>query len=167
MIRKTTMVVCAFLAIVTTAVWGWSLWRPIPASMPDYDSDSSFCWCWVERGTANMHYIPGAVKAWWYAEHHGGTVTVLGSRFEFDIASSTDSRGLPQQSGLIVEIPMWFPCVLFSIYPALASIAGLLRCRRRRRRNLCTGCGYNLTGNVSGRCPECGTAIGCGTRNDG
>ncbi|MBP7745279.1 MAG: hypothetical protein KA383_04050 [Phycisphaerae bacterium] len=24
---------------------------------------------------------------------------------------------------------------------------------------LCAGCGYNLTGNVSGRCPECGTAI--------
>ena len=24
---------------------------------------------------------------------------------------------------------------------------------------LCTNCGYNLTGNVSGRCPECGRAI--------
>ncbi len=24
---------------------------------------------------------------------------------------------------------------------------------------LCTGCGYNLTGNVSGRCPECGLTI--------
>ena len=23
----------------------------------------------------------------------------------------------------------------------------------------CTKCGYNLTGNVSGRCPECGAAI--------
>jgi hypothetical protein len=25
--------------------------------------------------------------------------------------------------------------------------------------NLCRQCSYNLTGNVSGRCPECGTAI--------
>ena len=24
---------------------------------------------------------------------------------------------------------------------------------------LCTGCGYNLTGNVSGRCPECFTPV--------
>ena len=24
---------------------------------------------------------------------------------------------------------------------------------------LCKECGYNLTGNVSGRCPECGTTI--------
>ena len=25
-----------------------------------------------------------------------------------------------------------------------------------RGESICTGCGYNLTGNVSGRCPECG-----------
>ena len=29
---------------------------------------------------------------------------------------------------------------------------------RRARNNLCPRCGYNLTGNVSGVCPECGTA---------
>lgn len=27
--------------------------------------------------------------------------------------------------------------------------------------NLCTGCGYSLTGNVSGICPECGRSIAC------
>jgi hypothetical protein len=27
---------------------------------------------------------------------------------------------------------------------------------------LCTFCGYNLTGNVSGRCPECGASIEAG-----
>lgn len=34
--------------------------------------------------------------------------------------------------------------------------------RVRRRRALpgaCRRCGYNLAGNVSGRCPECGTAV--------
>lgn len=28
----------------------------------------------------------------------------------------------------------------------------------------CQKCGYNLTGNVSGRCPECGSRIVCGPR---
>jgi hypothetical protein len=30
---------------------------------------------------------------------------------------------------------------------------------RRRRNKLCLTCGYDLTGNVSGVCPECGTAV--------
>ncbi len=29
----------------------------------------------------------------------------------------------------------------------------------RLRRGLCVECGYNLTGNVSGVCPECGTPV--------
>lgn len=29
----------------------------------------------------------------------------------------------------------------------------------RHRRGHCRKCGYNLTGNVSGRCPECGTEV--------
>ena len=31
--------------------------------------------------------------------------------------------------------------------------------RKRHAHNLCYACGYNLTGNVSGVCPECGTKI--------
>ena len=30
---------------------------------------------------------------------------------------------------------------------------------RRRRTGLCTECGYDLTGNASGKCPECGILI--------
>jgi hypothetical protein len=30
---------------------------------------------------------------------------------------------------------------------------------RRRRKGLCTECGYDLTGNVSGKCPECGVHV--------
>ncbi len=60
------------------------------------------------------------------------------------------------------QIPLW-PLAL----PALPALWVLSRdtlraCRkaRRRRRGLCLRCGYDLTGNVSGRCPECGTACG-------
>jgi hypothetical protein len=34
------------------------------------------------------------------------------------------------------------------------------RRRNRAGRGLCLACGYNLTGNISGICPECGTGIG-------
>lgn len=32
--------------------------------------------------------------------------------------------------------------------------------RQRRVKGLCDGCGYDLSGNVSGVCPECGRWIG-------
>lgn len=52
------------------------------------------------------------------------------------------------------EIPLWL------VAPPLAVLALVLSCRRRvdAPRNACRGCGYDLTGNVSGRCPECGAA---------
>jgi hypothetical protein len=45
---------------------------------------------------------------------------------------------------------------------ALAATTWLRRYRasvRRNREGCCVECGHNLTGNVSGRCPECGEAI--------
>ncbi len=57
------------------------------------------------------------------------------------------------------EVPLWFPFVIFSAYPAIAFVRGPLRRRRRRKRGECVACGYDLTGNVSGVCPECGTGL--------
>ena len=52
--------------------------------------------------------------------------------------------------------------VAFATYPTIALIRyvrGPLRRYRRRRKGLCLKCGYDLTGNVSGVCPECGKAV--------
>ena len=59
-----------------------------------------------------------------------------------------------------VIVPFWFLCYLAAILPAL----WLWRYRRDRRlRNdgmpHCAKCDYNLTGNVSGICPECGVPV--------
>lgn len=45
-------------------------------------------------------------------------------------------------------IPLWIPFLL--------SIAVVIVTRRRPLWGHCRKCGYNLTGNESGRCPECG-----------
>ena len=70
----------------------------------------------------------------------------------------TSLVGLP----LIPDWPAFLGSVL--LYGAL-SFAGVTAWRsargwRRRRRGRCVGCGYNLTGNVSGTCPECGVGTG-------
>lgn len=55
--------------------------------------------------------------------------------------------------------PWWFACMILVSYPAWFLVRGSLRLRRRRRQGLCLACGYNLTGNVSGICPECGRRV--------
>jgi hypothetical protein len=53
--------------------------------------------------------------------------------------------------------PYWLPTAVGAILPLYA----LRRLRKRIRQKIghCLSCGYNLTGNVSGVCPECGTPI--------
>ena len=59
------------------------------------------------------------------------------------------------------RMPLWFLAVVFLAYPAVALTGDLRRWQRRRRErhDLCLKCGYDLTGNVSGVCPECGTEV--------
>ena len=77
--------------------------------------------------------------------------------------------GPPAGAALPIPVRVWY--VRLS-YPLAALLTGVLplaafvgprafdwaRRRRRRRRGLCPNCGYDLTANVSGSCPECGTA---------
>lgn len=50
------------------------------------------------------------------------------------------------------------PLVGFAVAYAFARKQDRTRALRRRR-NQCETCAYDLTGNVSGRCPECGTVL--------
>ena len=52
-----------------------------------------------------------------------------------------------------VAIPLWLPA-LVCVIPT-----GVLWWKDRTRKGHCRSCGYDLTGNVSGVCPECGLAI--------
>lgn len=77
----------------------------------------------------------------------------------FDVGTNffgKDSFGLAM-TGTFFQIPFWFVHLLLLSYPTLL----LLRCtllwmRGRTLPNPCINCGYNLTGNVTGTCPECG-----------
>lgn len=57
----------------------------------------------------------------------------------------------------LLIMPFWIPSVVLAAYP-IALLCGIPRRRRARRLRLglCLRCGYDLTGNTSGVCPECG-----------
>ena len=59
---------------------------------------------------------------------------------------------------LIVAVPFAYPALL-SAAAASSSMLALARHRARSRQGQCRKCGYNLTGNVSGTCPECGSRV--------
>ena len=57
-----------------------------------------------------------------------------------------------------LAIPLWIPFVLLAIPTWLLWRRDRLRLPPR----CCQKCGYDLTGNVSGRCPECGATASAG-----
>jgi hypothetical protein len=61
-----------------------------------------------------------------------------------------------------VLIPFWAPFAIVAWLPTArlvgAYLPRFLRLRRERRGH-CPSCRYNLTGNISGVCPECGMKI--------
>ena len=81
----------------------------------------------------------------WYVAHYSGTLDLR------------DCFGWPaiNQSMSVLEVwlPLWIPFVLVAVPTAFL----WWRDRHRIPPGRCQKCGYNLTGNVSGVCPECGT----------
>jgi len=53
------------------------------------------------------------------------------------------------------DLPLWMPFLII----ATLTIFLWFRARRRHPPGHCGSCGYNLTSNESGRCPECGNAV--------
>lgn len=63
-------------------------------------------------------------------------------------------KNLPPFDKWIVVLPFWVPAALFGL-----SAAWLWFKSHHIPSNCCQRCGYNLTGNVTGVCSECGTPL--------
>lgn len=61
----------------------------------------------------------------------------------------------PQEYSDTIGFAAKYPALLFAALAAAQLFRGPIRRSWRRRRNLCPSCGYDLTGNISGVCPEC------------
>jgi hypothetical protein len=66
------------------------------------------------------------------------------------------NRDLKKEAMASVSVRLWLLAVALAAYPIVSLIRGPVRRHHRRRRGLCVRCGYNLAGNTTGVCPECG-----------
>ncbi|MCG3132646.1 MAG: hypothetical protein FLDDKLPJ_03509 [Phycisphaerae bacterium] len=95
--------------------------------------------------TVSAALVHGRMHLWrWDATYPSGLIV--------DGAGASMAGGYFPQAA---EAPIW-PFALTSLVATVV----LWRRSRRPPPGCCLACGYNLTGNTSGRCTECGTSIG-------
>ena len=88
-----------------------------------------------------------------YHEYSDGLEFRLNTTGEFELRLAPSYLGFAD--GFLLVVPFWPAVVGFMIM----SIVIRQRARFRQRPGYCDNCGYDLTGNVSGQCSECGKKI--------
>ena len=121
---------------------GLSLWRIIHIEGFDLANPPRDGWNYY----SDMTEIPGSMKP-------DATFLGFGSK-RVDLYWTIPLSSLHKTT--TVSIPFWFLALIFAILPAIWFIKW--RKRRRLGPNSCGNCGYDLTGNETGECPECGLA---------
>ncbi len=96
---------------------------------------------WSDYLTSGSQYVRYCGFVWPYVGHRD--------------AFRSGCLGFPD--AFVIRLPFWFPLLV----AAVPTTVLWHRDRRRSKSGHCP-CGYNLTGNESGICPECGTAVGSG-----
>lgn len=166
MIHRIVIAALVALSLLKCALWRWT-----------YRSD--YCWSTFVRQDVwfELTLIDG-VAIMFVLEDQGDLIftslvdAVAGARFATRNSGDRkpiSARDLQRHWGRTrlpcpwrawdLEIGLWAPAVLFLTYPAIAFACGPVRRWRRRRKGCCVKCGYNLTGNVTGVCSECGEAV--------
>ena len=171
MVRKALVAGSVLLLTVTVALWLRSYWV---VDQVAYRGRSGAHVVLCFRGTVfygkfgwpgarvyaagvNFGFGPGKSKS-----------SGLSSRLAFRLGQPQvdwcSSLPVPPGAVMFSFAPRWrveyeFLAVLFGISPLWTLVRWVSVPLLRRHRGLCLACGYSLTGNESGVCPECGTAV--------
>ncbi len=157
MIRQIIIVGLTLAAVGIGTLWSSQsefLWR-----VPIHEPASYAMGIRLTDGRLDVIYLGG-----------GATLSYLERRSEFAgfyLLKNPGQQPISRKMQFELGIPLYFPCVLFAAYPAIVLVRAPLRRWRRRRKGLCLKCSYDLTGNVTGTCPECGSKIGAHRRKEG
>ena len=163
MIRKIILALLTTVSVAVVVLWCWGL-KSDPSTRIRRDtltgvslavSDGMVYCNWWKTYPAEVRQ-----KETWIVDHQESDfpwmIVKCVIRYSPVRDPAYDYRGLRIVWFCYPHKRLWIPLAMFSAYPSVAFIRGPLRRYRRRKRGLCVRCGYDLTGNVSGACSECG-----------
>jgi len=175
-LRYSILAILILLAVVaTTSALG--VWNPALQLLPKQDGAGlkSFLRCSVlehvgadgkiyfDRSGVSVGGVSGEINDPHHAVNPKGSVDldIWVLSYHYEVISLRTGQG--PWIGAIWQLKVRYAllAMLFAIYPAIFFIRSYRR-RRLNRQALqpCGKCGYDLQGNKSGVCPECGTAAG-------
>ena len=141
--------VALFLVFAVWTIWAWTRkptgTRRMQKTTPPPDAEDS------EKLARIGDWIHGSVVTFVVA---CVCASVLGLAATF-LPSHPDPKELP----IVLAVVVWSLSITLGTCTAVWNTR---RHRRGRQKGRCRTCGYDLTGNTSGVCPECGQAIGAG-----
>jgi hypothetical protein len=143
-----------YVSSVDGSVWMWRQWRWVPPSTSVYSIHDA---CERRRRERAWH-------GWEYLPRFSVVMPMTGSGWESaGFAFRRESQHYPARvsDNHVIAVPYWFLAAA-SMAPLVMQAPARARRWRRRRRNVCESCGYDLRA-TPGRCPECGhVAAGAG-----
>jgi hypothetical protein len=160
----TLAMICMILATATALLWIRSRWS---FDRLKYQNPDGILWVQSIRGEVGVLWMDASklvATSFWDWETHSGTSLAKieqGRRVDLSRGYSPAFPGVMTATGpghRAVVVRLWLLLILTLAFPAVWVVALILR-RVPRGKSLCPSCGYNLTGNTSGVCPECGTPV--------
>ena len=130
----------------------------------DQLSPAQFAAAWNRLNAADHrnYTVEAVIVDGWVTQRKDYGVLKIGSG-DLTMDLNSNSQRLPSNiicgSWSSLEFPIWFPLALLSILPLLWGCRMMVSRLRQPREGLCVTCSYDLTGNTSRVCPECGIAI--------
>ena len=105
----------------------------------------------IAGGAATIEWVPSHATNLYVALERTDSVVKMEHAYVEACPALHTSRANPCE----MTFPLWSPASLMII----ANVVGSLRFRHVTDPTRCRTCQYDLTGNISGRCPECGISV--------